>query len=176
MKRLVFFLPLVITIIIFSFLLYYILQNKDISNPPSALLDEPVPIFNSVNFFDNDTNITNKIINEKKVLINFFASWCEPCKIEHNILMQISNNHKNILLLGFNFKDKKKEAINFIEKNGNPFDKIGIDNDGKIAMDFGVYGLPETFIVDKNGKIIFKHVGPITNKIYNNEIKKLLIK
>ena len=120
--------------------------------------------------------LTNKIINEKKVLINFFASWCEPCKIEHNILMQISNNHKNILLLGFNFKDKKKEAINFIEKNGNPFDKIGIDNDGKIAMDFGVYGLPETFIVDKNGKIIFKHVGPITNKIYNNEIKKLLIK
>ena len=172
MKKIVLSIPLISTIILCILLLYLLFEKDDLVVP----INENLPNFIGKNLLDKNEIINQDYLFEKKVLINFFASWCEPCKIEHNILMQISNNHKNILLLGFNFKDKKKEAINFIEKNGNPFDKIGIDNDGKIAMDFGVYGLPETFIVDKNGKIIFKHVGPITNKIYNNEIKKLLIK
>ena len=82
--------------------------------------------------------------------------------------------YETLLILGFNHKDKKNEALNFIENLGNPYDKIGIDDTGKIAMDFGVYGLPETFLLNEKGIIIFKHVGPLTKKLYNEKINDFL--
>ena len=88
--------------------------------------------------------------------------------------MKIKRDHPDILLLGINHKDKKEDAINFILENGNPYDYIGMDNDGKISFDFGVYGLPETFVSNNKNIIIFKHVGPLTKKIYNDTIEKLL--
>ena len=176
MKKLIFFIPLTITILLFGFLLYYILQNKDVSNPPSALLNKEIPIFIATNLYNKNSSFNQEILIGKTALINFFSSWCEPCKLEHPILMEIFHSDNDIIVLGFNFKDDRNDAIKFIENYGNPYDKIGVDNTGKIAMDFGVYGLPETFLVNNKGNIVFKHVGPITKKIYNEEIKKLLTK
>ena len=165
--------PLIGIFIISSFLFYYLKQEKDPSMPASALLNKKVPEIKSSDLLLNNINIDNDIFFEKKVLINFFASWCAPCEAEHTLLLKISNNHKDIFLLGINYKDDKNDAIKFLE-DGNPYNNIAVDNEGKIAMNFGVYGLPETFIVNKSGIIIFKHVGPITKKLYDKKIKNLL--
>jgi len=165
--------PLIAVLIISGFLFYHLKQDKDPSIPTSALLNKKVPEIESSDLLKGNTNINNNIFFEKKVLINFFASWCAPCEAEHSLLIKISNIHKDVFLLGINYKDNSNDAIKFLE-NGNPYNNIAVDNDGKIAMDFGVYGLPETFIINKNGIVIFKHVGPITQKLYDKKIKKLL--
>ena len=77
-------------------------------------------------------------------------------------------------LLGINHKDKKSDAINYLKKSGNPYDYVGIDKDGLVGLDFGVFGLPETFLINRSGKIIYKYLGPLTNEIIQNEIKPLL--
>ena len=173
MKNTILKIPFILTFLIFIIFLYFLLQEKDPSIPPSALLNKKVPKFESTNLLKEDSVFNNKIFSGKITIINFFASWCSPCKIEHPILMKISKENNNILLIGINHKDKKDDAIEFL-KIGNPYNKIGIDDNGKIAIEFGVYGLPETFIVNKSGIIIFTHVGPITEKLYDNKIKKLL--
>ena len=165
--------PLLGLFVISSFLFYYLSQNKDPSIPSSALLNKKVPEFQTHDLLKNEITINNNIFPGKKVLINFFASWCAPCEVEHPILIEISDKHKNVFLLGINYKDKKNDAIEFLE-TGNPYNNTAVDIKGEIAINFGVYGLPETFIVDENGIIIFKHVGPITKKLYDQKIKKLL--
>ena len=165
--------PLVVIFIISGFLFYYLNLDKDPSIPTSALLNKKMPEIKSNDLLVNNIDINNEIFFEKKVLINFFASWCAPCEAEHDLLIKISNIHKDVFLLGINYKDDKNDAIKFL-KNGNPYNNIAVDSEGKIAMDFGVYGLPETFIVNKSGIIIFKHVGPITKKLYDQKINKLL--
>ena len=173
MKNIIYKIPLIFTFFIFIILLYFLIQDKNPSIPQSALINKDIPKFQANDLLNENLTFNNEILSDKKAIINFFASWCSPCKVEHPILIKISENHKNIILLGINHKDKKNDAIEFL-KAGNPYDYIAIDKDGKLAMDFGVYGLPETFIIDKNDVIIFKHVGPITNKLYEKEIQKLL--
>jgi len=171
MKKIIVFIPLLITLFISALLLYFLIQEKDSSVPPSTLINKKSPEFSMVDLFQDKQIFDNSIIKEKKVLINFFASWCAPCKVEHSLLMEISNENPNIIILGINYKDDKNDAIEFINKFGNPYSFIGIDDTGKIAMDFGVYGLPETIIINEKGIIIFKHVGPLTKKIYNEDIR-----
>ena len=99
------------------------------------------------------------------VLINFWASWCAPCLIEHPILMKLSKN-KNLKIFGINFKDKKNNAQLFLRKNGNPFSFIGADNNGTKSVMFGIYGIPESILVNKDYKIINKFIGPLNEKDY----------
>tara|TARA_B110000014_G_C19958239_1_gene495896 strand:+ start:238 stop:765 length:528 start_codon:yes stop_codon:yes gene_type:complete len=173
MKNTIYKIPLIFTFFIFIIFLYFLIQDKDPSVPQSALMNKNVPQFEANDLLDENLTFNNEIFLGKKSIINFFASWCSPCKVEHSILIEISKNNKDVLMVGVNHKDKKSDAIEFI-KTGNPYNYIAIDKDGKLAMDFGVYGLPETFVLDENGIIIFKHVGPITSKLYEKEIKKLL--
>ena len=171
MKKIIVFIPLLITLSISGLLFYFLIQEKDSSIPPSTLIDKESPEFRMVNLFQDKEIFDSSIIKNNKVLINFFASWCAPCKVEHSLLMEISKKNPEIVILGINYKDDKNDAIEFINKFGNPYSFIGIDDTGKVAMDFGVYGLPETIIVNKKGIIIFKHVGPLTKKIYNENIR-----
>ncbi|MBI29001.1 MAG: Thiol:disulfide interchange protein DsbE [Alphaproteobacteria bacterium MarineAlpha5_Bin11] len=166
--------PFVILFLVCTFLVYYLLEDKDPSAPPSALLNKKIPNFYVEDLINAEKTINQNILKDKKVLINFFASWCSPCKVEHPLFLKIKEKNPNLIILGFNHKDKKNEALLFLKDLGNPYSLIGIDKDGKVAMDFGVYGLPETFVVNENGIIIFKHTGPITDKLYEQEIKKLL--
>ncbi len=173
MKKIYPKLPLIFTVIIFGFLLYFLTQDKNPSNPPSALLNKQMPKFESNDLIDENYQISGEKFYGKKIIINFFASWCSPCKVEHPLLIEIANNHSDVLMIGVNHKDKKDDAMNFLE-SGNPYDQIALDKDGKIAMEFGVYGLPETFVINEKGIIVFAYVGPITNKIYEKKIKRLL--
>jgi len=174
MKRLIPLLPLVIFLIICFFLLIYLIQQNDPSKPPSALINKAVPNFQTENLFNKSETLTNKDIKNKFVLVNFFASWCAPCKVEHPLFFKMKKEFPNLFLLGINYKDKMKDAEIYLTSEGNPYTFVGIDKNGMIGLEFGVFGLPETFLINSKGKIIFKHIGPLTKNIINDEIKYFL--
>ena len=136
--------------------------------------DENIPQFRIVSLTNENEILSNQDIDNKVIIINFFASWCAPCKIEHPFFMKLKNQYPGLLLIGINHKDKKDDAINFLSKEGNPYNFVGNDFDGNIGLEFGVLGLPETLLINKQGKIIFKHRGPLTKDIINNNIISFL--
>jgi cytochrome c biogenesis protein CcmG/thiol:disulfide interchange protein DsbE len=174
MKKLLLSLPLIIIILISSFLFIYLLQKKDPNKPPSALLNESLPEISLVNLFNEEEMLSNYNLKEKTILINFFASWCAPCKVEHPLFFDIKKKYPNLYLIGIDHKDKKEDALKYLSGEGNPYDYVGVDKKGSVGLDFGVFGLPETFLVNSSGKIIYKYLGPLTKKVFENEIKPLL--
>ena len=136
----------------------------------SNLSYEKIPKFSTKNLFDNKLLLTNDDINNKITLINFFASWCLPCKTEHPFLMDLKNNFPKLIILGFDHKDKKEEAVKFLSDNGNPYTFVGMDPDGTIGLEFGVFGLPETYLINSSGDIVYKHTGPLSKKVIKKEI------
>ena len=166
--------PIIILLIICIFTLVYLLDNKDPNKPPSALLNKEVPFFESQSLFNANEIVKNENIKNKKVLINFFASWCLPCKVEHPLFFNISKEYPNLYILGINHKDKEEDAKKYLLEDGNPYTFVGVDHDGMIALEFGVFGLPETFLINEDGKIIYKFMGPLTVEIIKNEIIPLL--
>ena len=173
MKKLILLTPLIVLTIICLFFLLFIIYDKDPNNPPSALLNKDAPTFLSINLYDENDNFISEDLRDKYTLINFFASWCTPCRAEHHLFFEIRKKIPELFLLGFSHKDDLDDSKKYLENEGNPYSFVGIDKKGKIAFEFGVFGLPETFIIDKTGKIIFKHTGPLTKEIINNEILKL---
>ena len=192
MKKFFLIIPLILLTVMCLFFFLYIFFEKNPNNPPSALINKDLPIFSTKSLYseyvqlssDNikrninissnqNVDITSDNSENKYTLINFFASWCAPCKVEHKLFFEIKKNHPNIFLLGIAHKDKPSESKKYLSEEGNPYSFVGLDQDGKIAFEFGVFGLPETFIVNNQGKIIFKHIGPLTKEIIENEIKKL---
>jgi len=174
MSRMLILIPLIILLIICIFSLAYLLSGKDPNKPPSALLNKDVPIFESSSLYNSKDIIKTMDIKNKKTLINFFASWCSPCKIEHPLFFEIRKKHPELYLLGFNHKDPTSDAKKYLEDDGNPYDFVGVDSDGLIALEFGVFGLPETYLINEDGMIIYKYMGPITRDILKNEIEPLL--
>jgi len=174
MNRIFILIPLIVLLIICIFSLIYLLSGKDPNKPPSALLNKNVPSFESSSLYNSNKVIKTKDIKNKKTLINFFASWCSPCKIEHPLFFEIRKKHPELYLLGFNHKDATLDAKKYLEEDGNPYHFVGVDSDGLIALEFGVFGLPETYLIDENGKIIYKFMGPLTKDILINEIGPLL--
>ena len=174
MNRIFILTPLIVLLIICIFSLVYLLSGKDPNKPPSALLNKDVPIFESGSLYNAKDIIKTKDISNKKTLINFFASWCSPCKIEHPLFFEIRKKYPELYLLGFNHKDPTSDAKKYLEDDGNPYDFVGVDTDGLIALEFGVFGLPETYLINEDGKIIFKFMGPITRDVLKDEIEPLL--
>ena len=174
MKKIFLFLPITVIILISSFSLIYLLQKKDPNKPPSALLNENLPAINLVDLFNEEKVLSNFDLKEKFILINFFASWCAPCKVEHPIFFNIKKKFPDLYVIGIDHKDKKEDALKYLSEEGNPYDYVGVDKKGSVGLEFGVFGLPETFLVNSSGKIIYKYLGPLTKKVFENEIKPLL--
>jgi cytochrome c biogenesis protein CcmG/thiol:disulfide interchange protein DsbE len=174
MKKLLLSLPIIVIILISSFSLIYLLQKKDPNKPPSALLNENLPEINLANLLNEQEILSNFDLKEKTILINFFASWCAPCKIEHPLFFDIKKKYPNLYLIGIDHKDKKEDALKYLSEEGNPYDYVGVDKKGSVGLEFGVFGLPETFLVNSSGIIIYKYLGPLTKKVFENEIKPLL--
>ena len=191
MKKIIKITPLVLLALVCVFFLLFIIFEKDPSNPPSALLNKEIPRFSTINLFNKNIKLSSDNIKrnvkleannnvslseealEKYTLINFFASWCTPCRAEHHLFFEIKNNYPNVFLLGISHKDDPTDSKKYLSDEGNPYAFVGLDQDGKIALEFGVFGLPETFIINNEGKIIFKHMGPLTKKILDDEISAL---
>ena len=162
--------------IIFAFIIIFIifykgLQNTNIYTPDSKTSFEVPSV--SVKLFNSDEIInTLEIFNSDKFyLLNIWSSWCIPCKQEHPILMKLAKND-NLEVIGINYKDTKKNANNFLKELGNPYDNIIFDNKGTNAIEWGAYGVPESFLINNN-KIIKKYIGPL-NKGSMQEIKSFI--
>ena len=165
-------------IIITIFVLFcFVVLLKGLSNSniyvPSTKVGKQLLSFKAKKLFSNEEIISDELFFENKIyLLNLWASWCVPCRTEHPILMQLSNN-PSVRIIGLNYKDDLINAKKFINQMGNPYSEILIDNDGTISIELGAYGIPETFIIDKNKIILKKFVGPINDQSLK-EIESLL--
>ena len=166
----------IITSILFSFLfiiLYSSLDNERIYNTKDLIGKKISQV--EINLFQsNETINTEEFINNEFTILNFWASWCAPCRKEHPNLVRLSKI-KNIKLVGVNIKDNVESAKSFLKENGNPFDILAEDKNGKNSVNFGVYGIPETILIDSELKILKKYIGPLNIKDVN-EIRKLVKK
>jgi cytochrome c biogenesis protein CcmG/thiol:disulfide interchange protein DsbE len=158
---------LVILIIILSFCFNVFYRSLDNSNTyiPKINFKKNIPIFKAKDFYSNASINSEKVFEQDSYyILNIWASWCTPCRSEHPLLMELSQD-QSIKLIGLNYKDNLKNAKNFIDELGNPYSQILIDGDGTLSIEFGAYGVPETFLIDKDKKIIEKFIGPINQEI-----------
>ena len=164
----------IIISILFSILfiiLYSSLDNERVYNTKDLIGKKISQV--EINLFQsNETINTKEFINNEFTILNFWASWCAPCRKEHPNLVRLSKI-KNIKLVGVNFKDNVENAKSFLKENGNPFDILAEDKNGKNSVNFGVYGIPETILIDSELKILKKYIGPLNIKEVN-EIRKLV--
>tara|TARA_Y100001936_G_scaffold246560_1_gene290742 strand:- start:863 stop:1378 length:516 start_codon:yes stop_codon:yes gene_type:complete len=161
-------------ILVFSFIFYIFYKGLEDSNiyTPNTNVKNDIPVFNTKDFFSNESIKSSSIFEKDKIyLFNIWSSWCVPCLEEHPLLMSLNSENK-INIVGMNYKDTFKNAENFLNNLGNPYKKIFIDTDGTIAIEWGAYGVPESFLIYKN-EIVKKYIGPL-NQQQIEEIKKLI--
>jgi cytochrome c biogenesis protein CcmG/thiol:disulfide interchange protein DsbE len=171
MRKLIFLLP----VAVFAALLvaFAIGLRHDPHLLPSALIDRPAPDFSLPGLYQPSDGLARKDLEGRVSLVNFFASWCAPCREEHPELMGLARR-PGVTLDGVAYKDKPEESRRFLDRLGNPFGHIGVDRAGATAIDFGVYGVPETYVVDGTGHIRYRHVGPLTAEDVKQKILPLI--
>ena len=141
---------------------------------PSALIDRPAPEFALPGLYDTAEGLSREDLGGGgATLVNFFASWCLPCRAEHAELMGLARR-PGVTLEGVAYKDKPEDARRFLDRLGNPYRRIGVDRNGTTAIDFGVYGVPETYVVDGGGHIRYRQVGPLSPEDVAGKILPLL--
>ncbi|GFE63978.1 DsbE family thiol:disulfide interchange protein [Litoreibacter roseus] len=163
MKRLVFFLPLAIAAIIGGFAIWGLSGDRDPSRIPSVLISQPVPAFDLPPVAGIDTPGLSQADLKgagEIVLVNAFASWCGPCRAEHPILTRMAEG-QGIKVVGLNYKDKPADAAAWLDELGNPYVRIGSDETGRAGIEWGLSGVPETFIVGADGTILYREAGPV---------------
>ena len=161
-----------VSLLIFILGIFYLSLNRSSNYDTKFLVgnkiaDIELRSLQSEKFFTNDD-----FKNNNYTLINFWASWCTPCRIEHPYLMMLSKNH-HLKILGINFKDKKINALKFLEELGDPYDYLARDSSGKQSVNFGIYGIPESILIDSKFNILKKIIGPLNEKDIK-EIKEII--
>ena len=173
MKKLI---PLILFVVIAVFLYFSLSSNS--SKLPSPFLGKMFPNIEAKDFYSDESILLTNLFSEKMSLVNVWASWCVTCRQEHQMMMKIANN-KDLQLIGINYKDTRADGEKYLEVMGNPFDVIVFDPSGKIGLNLGVYATPETFLVNQQGVILYKHIGAIDSKIWEEgfipHIKKKVI-
>jgi cytochrome c biogenesis protein CcmG/thiol:disulfide interchange protein DsbE len=149
------------------------MRSNTMNVVPSPLIDKPAPAFDLPLLADPDQRMSNADLMGKPYLLNVFASWCYACLDEHPLLMA-EGKRLGIPIIGFNYKDETADAQRWLAQFGNPYSAIVVDREGRTAIDFGVYGAPESFLVDAQGIIRYKRIGAITPEILAFEIKPRL--
>jgi cytochrome c biogenesis protein CcmG/thiol:disulfide interchange protein DsbE len=181
LRRWAVLLPLVVFVGLAG-LFWYALHTGDPSLLPSAMIGKPVPQFTlapldglkgkdgaPVPGFSSADLATGK-----PTIVNVFASWCVPCLEEHPTLLALAKERPDMRIYAINYKDNPDSARRFLGRYGNPFARVGTDNTGRTAINFGVYGVPETYVITPDGKIAYRHVGPLTEQAIKNRILPLM--
>lgn len=141
---------------------------------PSALIDKPVPEFELPPLPPRTEGLSSADFGKGEVvLVNVFASWCGPCRIEHPLLLRLSRE-KIVTIYGINYKDRPEDAQKFLGELGDPYERIGSDGTGRAGIAWGVYGVPETYVVDGAGRIRYKHIGYLTHDAIENTLRPLI--
>lgn len=169
MKR--FLLPLVIFLIVVGFL--GVGLNLDPREVPSPLVGKPAPVFNLPRLDNPEKMISNKDMLGQVWLFNVWASWCGACRDEHPVLVALSKSGV-VPVYGMDYKDTQQEAQQWLKEGGNPYVASAMDADGRVGIDYGVYGVPETYVIDKAGVIAYKQIGPITEEALRDKILPLV--
>jgi cytochrome c biogenesis protein CcmG/thiol:disulfide interchange protein DsbE len=173
MKRLWFLIPLAAFFALAAILAVGL--KRDPREVPSPLIDKPAPRFALARLDDAARTVRLEDLRGKPFILNVWASWCVACREEHPLLMEFAKK-KAVPLYGLNYKDVRTDGVAWLARFGNPYDASLFDEDGRVGLDFGVYGVPETFVVDGNGVIRLKHIGPLTADVLANKIEPLLKK
>ena len=171
MKRALFLLPLVLFLGIAAY--FAIGLTKDPSILPSALIDKPAPEFALEPLKTDKPGLAKADLGGEVALINVFASWCVPCRAEHPVLMRLAEEN-TVPIYGINDKDRKKDALAWLGELGDPYQRIGHDLSGRAGINWGVYGVPETYIIGKDGRIRYRHVGPLFPETLEETILPLI--
>jgi cytochrome c biogenesis protein CcmG, thiol:disulfide interchange protein DsbE len=154
-----FLLPLSIFVVVVGFLgIGLTLNPREI---PSPLVGKAVPYFSQPQLYDREKVLSPVDLKGKVWLLNFWASWCNGCKTEHPVLMELAKSGE-VPIYGMDYKDQQDEAMTWLRRWGNPYPIVGVDEAGRVGINFGVYGVPETYVIDKQGVIRYKQIGPLT--------------
>jgi cytochrome c biogenesis protein CcmG, thiol:disulfide interchange protein DsbE len=168
-----FLIPLAVFLLLVVFLAIGLKLNP--REVPSPLINKPAPQFSLPQLREPGSKVSIQDFRGEVWVLNVFASWCTPCLQEHPHLMTLSQS-KAVMLVGFNYKDGREAALEWLAKHGDPYSRIVVDPDGRVGIDFGVYGVPETFVIDREGIIRFKHVGPLTPEVIDHTVVPLVKK
>ena len=167
------FLPLILFAVLAGVFAFQLISGKNSSELPSALIGKSAPATSLPPLDPAFPGISSNLFQGRVTVLNVFASWCLPCRDEHPSLMELAKD-KRFTLSGLNYKDKPDQAQRFLADLGNPYAEIGSDLSGRAGIDWGVYGVPETYVIDKTGVIRMKHTGPISPEILAKKIMPLL--
>ncbi len=163
--------PLLVFVVIVGFLWVGLSLNP--REVPSPLIGKPAPQFALPQLRDNGAVIKAADLRGQVWLLNVFASWCAPCLQEHPLLLDVAKSGV-VPVYGLNYKDQRAAALNWLDRHGDPYTAIVVDAEGRTGIEYGVYGVPETFVIDKLGVIRFKHIGPLTPQVLYEEIIPLV--
>ena len=172
MKRLVYLLPLALFLVLAGYFAISLRPNHDIHELPSAMIEKPAPSFDLAGLGETRP-FALSTLKGHPFIINFFASWCVPCRIEHPLLMRLAEQD-HLPLYGIDYKDRPEDGTRLLATFGDPYRQVGMDRDGRVGLDFGVYGVPETYVVDSTGVIRRRFVGPLTAETVDKDILPLL--
>lgn len=167
------FLPLIIFVVMLVFLALGLTLNP--REVPSPLINKPAPLFSLPTLASPGVLVGTQDLRGQVWMLNVWASWCVACRVEHPVLVEFAKTGA-VPIYGLNYKDKRPDAIAWLANFGNPYRQSLSDTDGLVGIDFGVYGVPETFVVDKTGVIRLKHIGPVTPEALRDTILPLIRK
>jgi cytochrome c biogenesis protein CcmG/thiol:disulfide interchange protein DsbE len=142
--------------------------KRDIHALPSPLIGKPAPQFALTDVLDAERVVSNSGLQGQVYVLNVWATWCVPCREEHESLLAISQTHL-VPLIGLDWKDNRERSKLWLQQLGNPYQAVAFDGDGRAAIDWGVYGAPETYLIGKDGKVLFKFISPMTQQIWDEE-------
>lgn len=164
-----------IPVVVFALLAVFLAigLNLDPKKVPSPLIGKPTPAFTLARLKDPATTIGNDTFKGEVSLLNVWATWCVSCRAEHELLMALAKSGK-VNIYGLNYKDERGDALRWLQVLGDPYVANAFDADGRVGIDWGVYGTPETFVIDKQGIIRHKVIGPLTGETINEEILPLI--
>ena len=166
-----FLIPLVLFLVLAVFLAIGL--NRDPHEVPSPLINKPAPAFEIPQLSEPNQSFSPASMKGQVWILNVWASWCVACREEHPVLVELAKS-KMAPIIGLDYKDKREEALAMLAKQGNPYVLSAFDSNGRVGIDYGVYGVPETYVIDKTGIIRFKHIGPITMDLLNKKIYPLI--
>lgn len=173
--RTIVLLPLLMFALIAGFFAWALLNRHDSSILPSALIDQPAPATQLEPLLPELPGLDVAALKGEVVLINIFASWCPPCQVEHPVFMKLAREQA-VPIYGINYKDKPQDATAWLKRLGNPYRGIGVDPLGRAAIDWGSYGVPETFVLDRQGRIRHRFVGPVTEDAWRSTLQPIVKK
>ena len=143
---------------------------------PSPLIGKPVPQFALEPVKGRTAGLSTRDLRGEVSLVNVFASWCVACREEHPLFMQLKNEKGFVPIHGLNYKDRPDDAAGWLDTLGDPYTRTGADLDGRVGIDWGVHGVPETFVIDRQGRIAYKHIGPVTPQVLEGVLRPLIAK